>query len=167
MGRIQLCLNQRDFQLLDWSTGTKILDANGDGLKDLLIWSLGSSANGTEQASPAQLLTLYLNTGRNQFRPVAIGTPAFMLSADIGILNSVLNAGSVKQSFVYDVDQDGRQDLVFFDASTKSAYALLFQPGMNDVMAKRRGEANVAAPRRPDGASLSLGWQGPGRGGRS
>jgi hypothetical protein len=125
------CLQKAD-QFTAAAVGMKLLDANGDGLKDILTWSVGVSevANGVSiYIGPSTFLTLWINTGRNQFTSGYMG--ALLSQSDQQTLDSFLNAGSFKQSFVYDVNKDGLEDLVIVDPTSRKIYALVMVPDQN------------------------------------
>lgn len=108
-----------------WTNGMKWLDVNGDGLKDLMTWS--TLALPEYELVPSLFVNLWVNTGRYQF---VGGYPIgpLMDPSEQNSLDSFLNAGSFKQSFVYDVNQDGLEDLVIINAMTKQAFALVMVP---------------------------------------
>jgi hypothetical protein len=107
----------------DWFPGLKILDVNGDGLKDVITWTPPSSS----VDGPSQYLKLWINTGRNQF--TGGNTIASLLSsADKQSLDAVLNAGTFKQAFAYDVNRDGLEDFAFLATSKAGPTALVAVP---------------------------------------
>ena len=114
-------LSPQSFRTQDWATGLKILDVNGDGLKDVLTWSASGST------SPSSYLRLWINTGRNQFSGgYAVGWR--ISSYDKMSLDTILNAGTFQQAFVYDVNRDGLEDLVFMTAPESGLTALIAVP---------------------------------------
>ncbi|HEY5960305.1 MAG TPA: RHS repeat-associated core domain-containing protein, partial [Polyangiaceae bacterium] len=123
--RAQLTGNPQ-FATQDWATDMKVLDANGDGLKDILTWSASKTAASGQGAS--SYLRLWTNTGRNKFTGGQAVGPTMWLGDSIE-LDSFLNAGTFKQSIVYDANGDGLEDLVFLtSAHSGYAAALLAKP---------------------------------------
>ncbi len=167
------CL-QREEQFAGYATGIKFLDANGDGLKDILTWGVGVSDLSRPAGSvlpdstatcpeiitmvtgkdpvpvyigPSPFLTLWVNTGRNEF---VSGYSGMLLSdSDKQSLNSFLNAGSFRQSFAYDVNQDGLEDIVLVNPTSRQIYALVMVPNAG-AGSKFRGQLLADASAGPD-----------------
>lgn len=88
-----ICTEYLEYTANNWLLGgTKALDSNGDGLKDFVTWYPGGSG----------LFTILENTGRD--RHVTDFASAVYPNT---------SGRAFRQSFVYDTDRDGRDEVVF------------------------------------------------------